>query len=718
MALFLYRLGRACYQRRWVVIAAWIGALIVVGTLGATLKAPTNDAFTVPGTESQRALDLLDEKFPGTGGAVARIVFAAPPGHHLDEARYEELVDPTVDAARTVPQTVGGSEAFLGSLQMSSDRTVAFADLHFAVPVADITQSTKDALERVAEPARAAGLEVEYSGGVISTAEGGSYADLIGIAVAFLVLMFTFMALLAASIPLLTAVLGVGIGLLGLQAMTGVVTVSSSAPTLALMLGLAVGIDYATFIIARTRQNIHEGADLEDAVATAVGTAGSAVAFAGVTVVIALAGLSVVGIPFLRVMGLAAAATVAVAVLIALTLLPAILSLTGERITKQWRTPSQPTLGRRYAELVTRRPVLPIVAVIVLVGLAALPALDIRQSLPDDKSKHTTTTERRAYDLLTHGFGEGANGPLTVVVDSTGTTYGPRAGARAVELLKDVPDVAAVNGPLVNESGNISIVQVTPKSGPASEATSDLVSTIRDSAESIQARYGVTTYVTGQTAVNIDTSSKLTGTLPTFVGLIVGLALLLLIVVFRSLLVPIVAVGGFLLSVVAALGATTFVFQQGNGIELLGLDSAGPVISFVPVLMVSILFGLAMDYEVFLVSRMREAYTHGQDPRTATVTGFADSARVVTAAALIMVSVFGAFMTDGSIVIKQIAFALTAGIVIDAFLVRMTLIPAVHALLGRAGWWLPASADRCLPNLDIEGESLLALKQEAVGHHG
>lgn len=706
MARFLYRIGAFSYRRHWLVLGAWLAILVAVATLGLAFKSPTNDTFSVPGTESQRALSLLDQKFPGTGGAVARIVFVAPPGHRLNERRYAELVTPTVEAARRVPHTVGGSQAFLGSVQRSPDMRVAFADLHFAVPVADITPGTKAALQRVAQPARAAGLDVEYSGGVISTAQSGSSADTIGIAIAFLVLMMTFTALLAAAVPLLTAALGIGVGLLGLDAVTGLVTINSSAPTLALMLGLAVGIDYATFLISRTRQNLHEGMSLDEAVPHATGTAGSAVTFAGVTVIIALVGLSVVGIPFLRVMGLAAAATVTVAVLIAVTLLPAALAVVGTRIAAQWRTPKHPTFGHRYASFITARPWLSIGAVVLIIATAAIPALHLRQTLPGDKMQPTSTTERRAYDLLTQGFGEGANGPLTIVVDATGTRYGPAAGADAARLLRTLPNVQSVTAPLTNQPGQISIVQVTPKTGPATTATKDLVKLIRKRAGIVHHRYGVATYVTGQTAVNIDTSDKLTSALPVFLALIVGLALLLLIVVFRSILVPVVAAGGFLLSVAAALGLTTFVFQGHHGASLVGVDGPTPIVSFVPVLMVAILFGLAMDYEVFLVSRMREAYTHGADPTFATVSGFSASARVVTAAALIMVVVFGAFLSDPSIVIKQIAFALAVGIVVDAFLIRMTLIPAVHRLLGHAGWWLPSRLEQGLPNLDIEGEQL------------
>jgi RND superfamily putative drug exporter len=709
VATFLYGIGRFAYRRRWLVLGVWLAVLAAVIVAALALKADTDDTFSVPGTESERAFTLLDQKFPGTGGAVARIVFHAPPGHTLDEPQYQQLVDPTVAAARKVPQTVGGAEQpFLGQKPvLSKDKRTAFADLRFTVPVADIADETKDALEHVADPARKAGLQVEFSGGVISTtADSGHAADVIGIAVAFIVLTITFSALIAAGLPLLTALLGVAIGLLAITAGTGLVTLNSSAPTLALMLGLAVGIDYALFIVSRARQNLDEGMPPEEAVPRAIGTAGSAVAFAGTTVVIALLGLSVVGIPFLRAMGIAAAVTVVVAVLIALTLQPALLAFAGRRVARRKRSLPTLTLGRRWAQLVTRHP-LPILAgVLALFVVFSLPVFHIREGLPDDGSKPKSTTERRAYDLLARGFGPGFNGPLTVVVDATGQQNPGDVHKQAAKELAGAPDVANVGGPAVNQTGDISIDQVTPKSSPASEQTSDLVRLIRTRAAEVRDKYKVGVYVTGPTAVNIDTSSKLTSALPVFVILIVGLALLLLIAVFRSLLVPLVAVVGFLLTITASLGVTTFVWQDGHAVSLFGAERAGFVVSFVPVLMVAILFGLAMDYEVFLVSRMREAYTHGEDATQATVSGFAASARVVTAAAVIMVSVFAAFLSDEAVVIKEIAFALAFGILFDAFLVRMTVIPAVHRLVGDRGWWLPRSVDRVLPNLDIEGEQL------------
>jgi RND superfamily putative drug exporter len=707
VAVVLFRLGRFVYGRRRAVLAAWLGVLAVAAVAAGALNAGTNDEFSVPGTQSQRALDLLDRKFPGTGGADARIVFAAPPGRTLADPKYLKVIIPTIARARRVPQTVGGAKAFLGSVETSPDKKVAFADLAFSVPVPQISDATKAALERVAGPARKAGLQVDYSGGVISTTEnGGGNADVIGLLVAFVVLAITFSAILAAGLPLVTALLGVSIGLLAITAATGLVTLNSSAPTLALMLGLAVGIDYALFIVSRCRQHLDEGLPPDEAVPRAIATAGSAVAFAGTTVVIALLGLSVVGIPFLTAMGLAAAATVIVAVLIALTLLPALLGFAGTRVAKQRRALPPVTRGHRWGAFVNRRPLPILVAVLALFVVVALPVIHLRQGLPDDRSAPKSTTQRRAYDLLTEGFGAGYNGPLTIVVDATGHQGPVAIGKEASHLLGKEPGVAAVSPAIANPSGNISIIEVTPKTSPTSPATQDLVNLIRRQAAKIEQRYHVTTYVTGPTAINIDVSSKLAAALPVFVILIVGLAFLLLVLVFRSLLVPLTAVVGFLLTIGAALGAATFVFQNGNGLSLLGIDTAGPVVSFLPVLIVAILFGLAMDYEVFLVSRMREAHSRGEPASEATVDGFSASSRVVTAAAIIMISVFTAFVSEPDVVTKSIAFTLAFGVLFDAFVVRMTFVPAVHSLLGERAWWLPAWLKRRLPDVDIEGAGL------------
>jgi RND superfamily putative drug exporter len=717
MAAFLYRVGGWTFEHRVKALGAWIAVLAVVVACAAAFSGPTNDEFTVPGTESQQAQDLLEQKFPEASGATARVVYAAPEGQTLTDAANRDAVEASLaqtakaaDVMRIVDPYESGT--------ISADGRIGYADVIYPVPSGEINDTAKDELEASGDPARDAGLTVEYSGGVV-TEDSETNSEAAGIMIGFVVLAITLASLLAAGMPLVTAVIGVLIGTTGLTAMSGVIEVSETAPTLATMLGLAVGIDYALFVISRYRQNLADGHELREAAALAIATAGSAVVFAGATVVIALVGLLVVGIPFLNVMGLAAAATVAIAVLIALTLLPALLGFAGTRMARtnhvlesrprsRRARPEREPMGMRWVKFVTKRPLR--VLTVGLVGLCAIavPALDMSLGLPDGGSHPKGDTEREAYDLLTEGFGPGFNGTLTGVVDAPDLSSSERAeiGQQMLEGVRSFPGVAAVSDPVENETGELTVVQVTPTTGPASPETEELVQALRDKADETQKETGVNAYITGTTALNIDTSDQLSAALPSYVAVVVGLALLLLTAVFRSILVPIKAAVGFLLTIAAAMGVTVWIFQEGNLADLLSVAQAGPIVSFLPILMIGILFGLAMDYEVFLVSRMRESYVHTGDARKSVETGFAQSARVVTAAALIMFSVFAAFVISPDAVIKSIGLALAVGVLVDAFVVRMTLVPAVMALLGDRAWSLPKWLDRVLPNLDIEGESL------------
>ena len=716
MATRLYRIGGWAFKHRWTVLVAWLLVLVAVFASASAFSGKTSNEFSVPGTESQVAQDLLQEKFPEAGGGTARVVFAAPEGEKLTDPENKAAVMETVEAASKAPEVVTAMDPY-SSGAISKDGRIGFADVVYPVAAEEVEDKSADALEAATEPARDAGLQVEFGGGVV-TEESESHAEAVGMMVGFLVLAITLGSLLAAGLPLLTALVGVSLGMMGITALSGAVEISETAPILATMLGLAVGIDYALFILSRHRQNLDEGLEPREAAAQATATAGSAVVFAGATVVIALAGLAVVNIPFLTVMGLAAAATVTLAVLIAVTLLPAMLGFGGKRFARlnrmlvkrpRHRAEDAPTLSTRYVGFITRRPLAVLLTGLLVLGAIAIPATHMKLGLPDDGASPTSSTERRAYDLLTEGFGPGFNGPLTAVV------YAPELArdqqkqlAQGVaDEIKGYPGVATVSEPAQNETGDITVVSVTPTSGPASDETKDLVSYMRDEAAKIPAEYDIEAYVTGTTALNIDTNDKLAAALPKYIAVVVGLALILLTVVFRSVLVPIKAVAGFLLSIAASLGLVVWVFQDGNLNGLFDVAKAGPITSFLPVLLVGILFGLAMDYEVFLVSRMRENFVRSGRAKESVVKGYGQSGRVVTAAAIIMISVFGAFVTDTDPVVKSIGLSLAFGVLADAFIVRMTLVPAVMALLGKRAWWMPKRLERIVPDVDIEGESVM-----------
>jgi len=698
------------------VLVGWLLVIVAVFASAAAFSGKTSNEFSVPGTESQVAQDLLQEKFPEAGGGSARVVFAAPEGEKLTDPENKAAVMESVENASKAPEVTAVQDPYsVGAI--SKDGRIGFADVYYPVKAEEVEKSSADALEASTEPATKAGMQVEFGGGVV-TEETQSKAEMVGLLVGFLVLAMTLGSLLAAGLPLLTAILGVGLGTLGITALSGAVEISETAPILASMLGLAVGIDYALFILSRHRQQLEDGMEPRESAAQATATAGSAVVFAGATVVIALVGLVVVNIPFLTVMGLAAAVTVSLAVMIAVTLLPAIMGFSGGRLGRvnrflvkrpRHRAEGAPTLSLRYVRLITRRPLLVVLATVTLLGAIAIPATHMKLGLPDDGASPTSSTERRAYDLLTDGFGPGFNGPLTAVV------YAPEVprdkqkdlAQTVADEIEKFPGVAAVSKPAQNEAGDITVVSVTPESGPADDGTKDLVAYMRDEASKIPEKYGIDAYVTGQTAMNIDTNDKLAAALPKYIAVVVGLALILLMVVFRSVLVPFKAVGGFLLSIAASLGLVVWVFQDGNLNGLFDVAKAGPITSFLPVLLVGILFGLAMDYEVFLVSRMRENFVRSGRARESVIKGYGQSGRVVTAAAIIMVSVFGAFVTDTDPVVKSIGLSLAFGVLADAFVVRMTLVPAAMALLGSRAWWMPKRLERIVPDVDIEGEAVM-----------
>ncbi|WP_405585975.1 MMPL family transporter [Streptomyces sp. NBC_01092] len=715
MATFLYRVGRLAFRRRWYVALVWAAVLAAVG-LGA-LKAPgaADEEFSMPGIESQKAFDLMDERFPGAtaDGATARVVFVAPGGQKVTAAENKKAVEEAVAELGDGSQVASAVDPFQAKA-VSKDGTTAYTTVTYKVTANDLTDASKTHLERTLDEARDSGLTVEAGGSAMDEGGGaGGAAEVTGMAIAAVVLLITFGSLAAAGLPLLTAIVGVGVSMATILALSDALGLSTTTGTLAMMLGLAVGIDYALFVVSRYREERANGLTPQEAAGMAVGTAGSAVVFAGLTVVIALAGLSVVGIPMLTKMGLAAAGAVVVGVLIALTLVPAFLgfwpnAVLPRRARKSGRMAETKADngGTRWARFVLRRPLPVLLLGVVGLGALAVPAMDLQLGMPGDEAKSTSTTERRAYDALAEGFGPGFNGPLTVVVDAKGDADPKGAVTTISKEIGGTEGIVSVSPARFNEAGDTAVFSVVPSTAPTDEKTKDLVTVIRDERPGMEAETGATFEVTGTTAMNIDIADKVQAALIPYLIIVVGLAIVLLLVVFRSLLVPLKAALGFLLSVLASLGAVVVVFQQGHGAELLGVEQTGPIMSLMPIFLVGIVFGLAMDYEVFLVSRMREAYVHGERPAQAIVSGFRHSARVVVAAALIMIAVFAGFIGESDSMIKMIGFGLASAVLFDAFVVRMAIVPAVLALLGDKAWWLPKWLDRILPRVDVEGEAL------------
>ena len=731
MAWHLYRLGRWSFRHRRIVVSFWIGLLLLMGVASTTLSGKTSDQFSLPGIESTKAFDLIKARTPDAApdGATARIVYQAPKGQDLNSAANKKLVLDAIASAKTSDVIATSDPYETGTI--SKDGRTAYATVSYSKASIELTDADRTTLEKSAVEARDAGLKVAIGGDALQEVAETGTTELLGIAVAVVVLMITFGSMLVAGMPLLTALIGVGIGVTSITTLTGFVDLGSTTPILATMLGLAVGIDYALFIVSRYRHEVQTGRDHEEAAGRAVGTAGSAVIFAGLTVIIALAGLSVVNISFLTEMGLAAAGTVFVAVLIALTMLPALFGFAGKRIASgklpflKARDPeahtNKRTAGRRWADFVTKHKVATFVSGLVVAGVIAIPVASMQLALPDDGTSAAGSGPRVAYDTIADNFGAGTNGPLLVVVDTKNAANPEAAVEKVVATVKSVKtDVASVVSPAPDPTdakavkaykdqladSQYALITVIPKSGPSDAKTQTLVDDIRTAVKGSEADGGARVLVTGQTALGVDISESLATAFPKYLLVVVGFAFILLTIVFRSILVPLKAVLGFLLSVGVSLGATVAVFQWGWLANLIGVDKSGPVLFMLPLLLTGILFGLAMDYEVFLVSRMREEYVHGKPAVEAVVSGFQYGARVVTAAAAIMIGVFGSFALGDDAVVKSIGFGLAVGVLADAFLVRMTLVPAFMALLGKRMWWLPRWLDRLLPNLDIEGESL------------
>ncbi|MFD5751789.1 MMPL family transporter [Streptomyces sp. NPDC127033] len=767
MSVLLYRLGRFAYGKPWYVIGGWLAVLAAVVVLLVTNPVKLSNEVRIDGTPSQKVIDELATSLPEASGGQGILLFKAPDGARIDGEKVRPALLAAVDAvyrhdhvidarkvlareaargenspllraqaavARAAGQSAGGIPAGQPSggnpvplqaggqpvpgVVVSADHSTALLQFQFDQQTFELPSGTIDStIEAAEQQAARAGLEVLPSAAMMEIPEIVGIGEIVGVAVAALVLLVTLGSVVAAGLPLAIALVGVTVGVGGAFTLSTVFEIHSLAAVLALMLGLAVGIDYALFIVNRERRLIlDEGLDAHEATGRAVGTAGSAVFFAGSTVIIALAGLLVIGITLLSTMALVAAATIAVAVLLALTLLPALLGLVKERVcpartrhrTQRPEAAADRERAVRWGTCLVRRKYAALAAAILLPAILAVPAADMKLGLPSGASYNPDTGQRRSYELISDAYGPGYNGPLLIAVNSThkGELLTPATLAAVTSDLKSVEGSASVSLAGMNRTGTTAILSLIPGSGPSDDATEDLVTALRDRTTRMSAAHGVTVGISGFTALAIDVSDRLADALPLYVATVLGLSLIVLLLVFRSLMVPVTATLGFLLTIAATFGLTTAVFQWGWLQNVIGLDATAPVVSLLPIIITGVLYGLAMDYQMFLVTSMREAHVHGATALDATVTGFARASSVVLAAATIMVSVFAGFVFNAEPMIKQAGFALAVGILIDAFVIRMTLIPATMALAQEKAWWIPAWLNRLLPDLDVEGDKL------------
>ena len=693
MSRLLYLIGAGAARHPWRVVAGWLLAATLVTALASAFGGTMQDSFKIPGSDTQRTNDMLADRFPAMSGTTARVVVHDDAGP-IDLARLE----PVRDALEGMPSVSG-----VAPTTLSPDSGTAVLSVQYDVQVTDFEGTEAlDALEAATQPLESSGYQVEFGGPVPENVqEVSGHAEMIGVAVALLILLLAFGALLAASLPLIVAITGLVVGAGGITLLAALTDMSTNAPTLASMVGLGVGIDYALFIVTRHRDNLAHGMSVPDAAGKAIATAGQSVIFAGSTVLIALAGLQFSGVPDFATMGYATGLVVLVTVLAAITLLPALLGALKFRVhSRRNRRPgrvqssmSHSPTAARFARMVGRRPIVWLTgSTLVLLALAA-PALGMSIGQSDAGNEPASNTVRQAYDLTAAGFGAGANGPLTVALalDDIGGAHGLQ---NVVNDVANTSNVAQVGEPVISPDGTTAVLTVTPTSGPQDERTATLVEHLRS--DVLPEGAGITSW----TAAMIDISNVLLDHLLLVISVVIGTSLLLLMIAFRSVVVPLKAALVNVLSIGSAYGVMTLAFQTETGAQLLGLPGEAPIAAYVPLLMFAVLFGLSMDYEVFLLSSVREAFLRTGDSRTSVVDGLAATARVITSAALIMVAVFLGFAFDPSVVIKMIGVGMAAAIAIDATLIRLIVVPAAMALLGRANWYLPQWLDRVLPTVD------------------
>jgi RND superfamily putative drug exporter len=707
MSKFLFRLGCSSARHPFRVIGLWFVAAVLIFGLQGRIGGPFKDNFRVPGVESQTAADVLNAHFPAHAGTSGRIVFHSATVA-LSDPRARATIEATRNALASGHDVVAVSDPFDATVHATSpDGHTAYVDVDYSVQT--LNKAHLADAQSAVSAARSAGVQTEITGSIANADHAPEGKEALGVAVAIVVLLIAFGSAIAMGIPIATALFGILIGVAGMGVLAGVADVPSVSQMLGMMIGLGVGIDYALFVVTRHRQHLRQGASVADAVGTANATAGQAVLFAGGTVVIAILGLQIAGLPAITMMGAATAIVVAVAMVAAVTLLPALLGLAGTKIDKlsihrksHVAKPAEQTLSGRWAQHVGRHPVRYAILSLVALCAVAFPVFSMRIGMADDGNAATSTTQRRAYDLLADGFGKGFNGSIVVVVQ-TPAAKDRVAVTKLHEALLSDPGIAAVTPAAFNQSGDTAVITVEPTTSPQDGATDTLVRHLR--ADVLPAAVSGTdahALLTGRAMVT-DLTQRISDRLPLFIGAVVALSFVLLMIVFRSILVPLKAALMNMLSIGAAYGVIVAVFQWGWGKNVIGLEHTIPVNPFVPMIMFAILFGLSMDYEVFLLSRVREEFVRTGDSHNSVVDGLSSTARVITSAALIMISVFAAFILGDDVTVKMFGVGLSVAVLLDATLVRLVLVPATMSLLGSANWWLPRWLDRILPNLDLEG---------------
>ena len=787
MTPVLYALGRFCVRHRWPVVGAWLVVVLALAGAARTVGPDLNDNLTLPGTDSQQATDVLSAHFPSQANGSNPVVLTAPKGQVLSDAKFKQPIDDTIAAFKRDPDVRDATSPLssAGKDFLSKDKRTGYIALNLRASPSDLTTDDAQRIVDEADPARAAGLAVGFGGylGQKVSKPATEISEVVGLTMAVIVLLLTFGTVVAMGLPIITAIFGLVAGLSIITLISQATEVPTVAPTLATMIGLGVGIDYALFIVTRHQDQRRQGMDTRESIARAAATSGGAVVFAGTTVIVALLSLAVVNIPLVTTLGYTSAIVVAVAAAAAVTLLPAILSVIGDGIDRLsiHRHPraadDHPHGWARWATTVTRRPwPFGLVALVVLIALA-IPALTLYLGQQDNGALPTDTEARKAYDGMTAAFGVGANGPLLISVDMSKSPAKPdqaklddldqqesdqkadaqkKADAQVEQLeaqgmppaqaqaqvqpaldeqikqieegaeskrkqieqkatdprlthlrddLKSTQGVAKVTEPLVNSSGSAAIFDVTPTTAPSDQATEQLVRRLRDDTIPRATKGAdITADVGGTTAGYVDLADEISSRLILTIAVVVGLSFFLLLLAFRSIVIPLTAGLMNLVSIGAAFGVVSAVFENGWGIGLVGLDEPVAIVSFVPLMMFAILFGLSMDYEVFLITHIKEAWERTDDNRQAIIDGVAHTGRVITSAALIMVSVFLAFVINGDPTVKQFGVGMAVAVAVDATLVRCLLVPAVMTVLGRSNWWFPGWLDRIVPNFSIEGD--------------